>query len=84
MFFLFRNRTKIKLLVTNYLNTARVCTVYDVGNGPFICAYASTVPRYLKRDGTFENPNYRSCNGDPASWAPHIGDIDSLGWKNQE
>ena len=72
------NRTKVKLLVTNYLNTAHVCAVHDTGHGAFIYEYCGSTPRYLKADGTFDNPKYMTCNGDPVSWKPHIGDHKTL------
>lgn len=76
--FKFFNKTKVKILATNYINTANVCIVYDTGHGAFIYAYMSSNPRYLKQDGTFHNPDYRTCNGDPVSWSPHIGNHKDL------
>lgn len=72
------NKTKVKLLVTSFINTSRICTVYDTGQGAFIYDYIGSIPRYLKSDGTFDNPEYRTCNGDPVSWKPHIGDSTNL------
>jgi hypothetical protein len=60
------------------MNTANVCRVYDTGHGAFIYSYMGNTPRYLKNDGTFENPEYRTCNGDPVKWKLHIGEYKEL------
>ncbi len=74
--------TGIKVLVTSFINTCNVKKVYDLGNGPFVYEYSGNTPRYLMDNGTFENPTYRTCNGDPQSWRIHEGDISDLKFKN--
>ena len=68
----------VELLVTNYLDWDEVRKVYNTGHGPFIYAWSGDVPRYLASDGTFQNPKYRTCNGDPVSWKIHRGLLQNL------
>ena len=77
-----KNRTDIKVIITNHINGGSIRVVYDTGNGPFVYDYMGSTPRYMKRDGSFEVPEYRMCNGDPASWRAHLGEVDSLDWKD--
>lgn len=84
MWFTKPGKTKIRLLVKDYLSWAKIKKVYDTGNGPFIYDHIGNTPRYLKRDGSFENPDYRVCSGDAVSWMPHIGVVKDLNWKERK
>lgn len=84
MSFFNKKKTNIKLLVTKYLGSDDTRPVYNTGNGCYIHSYVGSKPRYLKRDGTLENPYFREYNGDPVSWKKHIGDINDLVFAEDE
>jgi len=83
MFDKFKNKTGVKVLVTNHLDWHDVKNVHDCGNGAFIYSHTGSSIRYLRSDGKFMNNEFKQCNGDAVSWESHIGDVKTLKFKDK-
>ena len=80
MFNRFRNKVPVKLLITDHLGWHSNLQVHDSGNGAFVYPYMRISPRYLRKNGTFEEHEH-TRNGDPVSWRIRTGNINTLKFK---